>query len=73
MSSSGGLRARAEQVTQSIAGVHDIDNRIVSVPNRGRGGFLLDPMESGPSSACSNLRNLVQVQGRRLENVRDRP
>ena len=36
VTSSGGLRAKAEQVTQSIAGVYDIDNRIVSVPNRGR-------------------------------------
>jgi cytidylate kinase len=36
VTSSGGLRAKAEQVTQSIAGVCDIDNRIVSVPNRGR-------------------------------------
>jgi cytidylate kinase len=39
MTSSGGLRATAEQLTQSIAGVCDIDNRIVSIPNRGR-GFL---------------------------------
>jgi len=36
VTSSGGLRAKAEHVTQSIAGVCDIDNRIVSVPNRGR-------------------------------------
>jgi hypothetical protein len=36
MTTSGGLRAKAEQVTQRIAGVRDIDNRIVSVPNRGR-------------------------------------
>jgi cytidylate kinase len=34
-SSSGGLRARAEKVTASIAGVYAIDNRIVSVPTRG--------------------------------------
>ena len=37
MTSNGCLHATAEQVTRSIAGVHDIDNRIVSVPNRGRG------------------------------------
>jgi cytidylate kinase len=34
-SSSGRLRARAEKVTASIAGVYAIDNRIVSVPTRG--------------------------------------
>jgi hypothetical protein len=34
--SSGSLRAKAERVTQSIEGVYEIDNRIVSVPNRGR-------------------------------------
>ena len=36
VTSSGSLRAKAERVTQSIAGVYDIENRIVSVPNRGR-------------------------------------
>jgi osmotically-inducible protein OsmY len=36
VTSSGSLRAKAERVTQSIAGVYEIDNRIVSVPNRGR-------------------------------------
>jgi cytidylate kinase len=37
MTSSGGLRARAEKLTQAIAGVSHIDNRIVSIPSRGRG------------------------------------
>jgi BON domain len=32
VTSSGSLRAKAERVTQSIAGVYEIDNRIVSVP-----------------------------------------
>jgi osmotically-inducible protein OsmY len=36
VTSSGSLRAKAERVTQSIAGVYAIENRIVSVPNRGR-------------------------------------
>jgi hypothetical protein len=36
-SSSGALRARAERVAHRVAGVHQIDNRIVSVPNRGSG------------------------------------
>jgi len=63
MTSSGGLRARAEQVTQSIAGVHDIDNRIVSVPNRGGGGFLLKPMKAGPSSACSKFAESIASPG----------
>jgi len=35
MTSSGGLRARAETLTQAIAGVSHIENRIISVPNRG--------------------------------------
>jgi cytidylate kinase len=35
MTSSGGLRARAEKLTQAIAGVSHIENRIISVPNRG--------------------------------------
>jgi len=34
-SSSGNLRAKAEQVASRIAGVRHIDNRIVSVPSRG--------------------------------------
>jgi cytidylate kinase len=34
-SSSGRLRARAERVAASVAGVRAIDNRIVSVPTRG--------------------------------------
>jgi cytidylate kinase len=39
MTSSGGLRARAEKLTHAIAGVSHIENRIISVPNRGN-GFL---------------------------------
>jgi cytidylate kinase len=35
-SASGNLRARAEKVVASIAGVRAIDNRIVSVPSHGR-------------------------------------
>jgi cytidylate kinase len=34
--SSGELRDKAEKVAQEIAGVREIDNRIVSVPGRGR-------------------------------------
>jgi len=34
-SSSGGLRARAERVAHRVAGVCQVDNRIVSVPSRG--------------------------------------
>jgi cytidylate kinase len=37
MSSSGALRRRAEKVAHQVAGVRQIDNRIVSVPTRGRG------------------------------------
>jgi cytidylate kinase len=36
-STSGALRRRAEKVAHRIAGVQQIDNRIVSVPTRGRG------------------------------------
>jgi cytidylate kinase len=36
-SSSGMLRGRAEKVAHSVAGVRQIDNRIVSVPSRGGG------------------------------------
>ena len=36
MTSSGGLRAKAEKLAQAIAGVIDIENHIVSIPNRGR-------------------------------------
>jgi cytidylate kinase len=36
LTSNGGLRARAEKLTQTIAGVRHIDNRIVSIPSRGR-------------------------------------
>src|SRR6266446_3649860 len=36
-SSSGALRRRAEKVAHQVAGVRQIDNRIVSVPTRGRG------------------------------------
>lgn len=35
-SSSGALRGRAERIAHRVPGVRDIDNRIVSVPNRGR-------------------------------------
>jgi BON domain len=35
-SSSGVLRRRAEKVAHQVVGVHQIDNRIVSVPTRGR-------------------------------------
>jgi cytidylate kinase len=35
-SSSGALRRRAEKVAHQVAGVRQIDNRIVSVPTRGR-------------------------------------
>jgi cytidylate kinase len=36
-SSSGALRKRAEQVAHQVAGVRQIDNRIVSIPTRGSG------------------------------------
>lgn len=35
-SSSGALRERAERIAHQVPGVRHIDNRIVSVPNRGR-------------------------------------
>ena len=35
-SSSGGLRGRAERIAHRVPGVRHIDNRIVSVPNRGK-------------------------------------
>jgi hypothetical protein len=40
-SSSGALRRRAEKIAHRVAGVCQIDNRIVSVPTRG-GGFYTD-------------------------------
>jgi cytidylate kinase len=36
MSCSGGLRRRAETIARTVAGALEIDNRIVSVPSRGR-------------------------------------
>jgi osmotically-inducible protein OsmY len=35
--SSGNLRDKAEKIAQGIAGVREIDNRIISVPSRGSG------------------------------------
>jgi cytidylate kinase len=35
-SASGGLRVRAERIAHRVPGVRQIDNRIVSVPNRGK-------------------------------------
>jgi osmotically-inducible protein OsmY len=34
-SSSGNVRDKAEDVAQGIAGVREIDNRIISVPSHG--------------------------------------
>jgi osmotically-inducible protein OsmY len=34
-SSSGDVRDKAEKLAQTIAGVREIDNRIISMPNRG--------------------------------------
>ena len=34
--SNGALPARAARLAREVEGVNDIDNRIVSVPNRGR-------------------------------------
>jgi cytidylate kinase len=36
ISSSGGLRRRAEEIARAVSGASPIDNRIVSVPTRGR-------------------------------------
>ena len=36
ISCSGGLRRRAEEITRAVSGALPIDNRIVSVPSRGR-------------------------------------
>jgi osmotically-inducible protein OsmY len=36
ISSSGGLRRRAEEIARAVSGALPIDNRIVSVPTRGR-------------------------------------
>ena len=48
-SSSGALRRRAEKVAHQVAGVRQIDNRIVSVPTRG-GGFSAEaPRRSTPA------------------------
>jgi cytidylate kinase len=48
-SSSGTLRRRAEKVAHQVAGVHQIDNRIVSVPARG-GGFSAEvPRRGAPA------------------------
>jgi hypothetical protein len=35
ISSSGDVRDKAQKVAQEIAGVREIDNRIISVPSRG--------------------------------------
>jgi cytidylate kinase len=45
-SSSGALRRRAEKVAHQVAGVRQIDNRIVSVPTRG-GGFSAEAPRRG--------------------------
>src|SRR5262249_31741710 len=42
-SSSGALRGRAEKIAHRVPGVHQVDNRIVSIPTRGSG---VDPEAS---------------------------
>jgi len=49
VSSSGALRERAEMVAHRVAGVCQIDNRIVSVPTRG-GGFCAEASQRGTPS-----------------------
>jgi cytidylate kinase len=46
-SSSGALRRRAEKIAHRVAGMCQIDNRIVSVPTRG-GGFYTDASQWTP-------------------------
>ena len=48
-SSSGALRRRAEKVAHQVAGVRQIDNRIVSVPTRGRGFYSEASGQSTPA------------------------
>jgi hypothetical protein len=47
ISSSGGLRRRAEEIARTISGTLPIDNRIVSVPSRGRPWPMAMPGEHG--------------------------
>jgi cytidylate kinase len=48
-SSSGALRRRAEKVAHQVAGVRQIDNRIVSFPTRGRGPYVEPPRRDKPA------------------------
>jgi cytidylate kinase len=48
-SSSGALRRRAEKVAHQVAGVRQIDNRIVSVPTRGSGFHAEAPRLRAPA------------------------
>jgi len=48
-SSSGALRSRAEKVAHQVAGVRQIDNRIVSVPTRGTGFHAEAPRRGTPA------------------------
>ncbi len=48
-SSSGALRRRAEKVAHQVAGVRQIDNRIVSVPTRGSGFYADAPRRGTPA------------------------
>ena len=48
-SSSGALRRRAEQVAHQVAGVRQIDNRIISVPTRGGAFSAQAPRRGTPA------------------------
>ncbi len=55
ISCSGGLRGRAEEIARAISGALPIDNRIVSVPSRGRPWASAMPRQQSSSELYNNL------------------
>jgi cytidylate kinase len=60
ISCSGGLRRRAEEIARAVSGALPIDNRIVSVPSRGR-LWATPPVATW--SACALRGNLQSLDG----------
>lgn len=55
ISCSGGLRGRAEEIARAVSGALPIDNRIVSVPSRGRSWPSAVPRQQSSSELYNDL------------------